>query len=73
MSHIPLIWEYVTKHILEISSLSTRNYISIVGHYASLVRNEEDEVSSELKSRGYSEAQLKSVLKQKEKLLKLIF
>lgn len=57
------LWEYVYYRIVDLSSLSDYEYVSIVSNYNNVDQTDEEQA---LKDRGYSENQIKHVLKNKQ-------
>lgn len=64
LGHIPLLWEYVTQLIINISSIGC-DYIPLTANYYNIISGTKEEDISLLKARGFSEEQIRSALNQK--------
>ncbi len=58
MDHIHPVWRLIFNQIMDISSLSIHDFVSIVAHYNDMFEGDKSKPSSELEKRGYPEAAL---------------
>ncbi len=58
-------WRIIAGEILDISSLSDTQFVTLVAHYNDLFLGDTNKISSEVKSRGYSEAALAEIKNHK--------
>lgn len=59
------LWDLVAGFVLEISSLTTVEYVCLVAHYNHVLSGSKSEIDPEIARRGYTPAQLAALSKAK--------